>query len=270
VQPLAVLYDAAEPAFDLPEELRRLYDGSLGFAEPRVFANFVSTLDGVVAIPSVARSNELISGGSEADRFVMGLLRACAEVVLIGSGTLHASPHGTWTAERAYPPAADDFATLRRELRHAPEPELVVLTRSGALDASHPVFSTGAVVLTTDRGEARLRSRLPPATAVVSLGDEIDPVDALAVVHERGHALVLTEGGPTVFGSLVDAGLVDELFLTLSPLLAGRAEGDRLQLIEGASFLPGLVEGRLLSARESESQLFLRYALRRNSGSAAS
>ena len=77
--------------------------------------------------------------------------------------------------------------------------------------------------------------------------------------------LILTEGGPTVFGALAAAGLVDELFLTVSPLLAGRPDPeDRLQLIEDAPLLPDAgVEGRLLSVRAAGSHLFLRYELAR-------
>ena len=67
-------------------------------------------------------------------------------------------------------------------------------------------------------------------------------------------------GGPTLFGSLLDAGLVDELFLTLSPVLAGRAEGDRLGLVERLELLPDRrVTGELASVRRHGSHLFLRY-----------
>ncbi len=70
--PLEVLYERRGlPGFDLPAELSNLYGGPLGFAEPRVFANFVTTLDGVVAVPGVVQANRLISGDIEADRFVM-------------------------------------------------------------------------------------------------------------------------------------------------------------------------------------------------------
>ena len=58
----------------------------------------------------------MIADGSEADRFVMGLLRACADAVLVGSKTMLASPKGTWRPERVYPPAAEAFAELRRRL----------------------------------------------------------------------------------------------------------------------------------------------------------
>src|SRR5579862_8651398 len=109
--PLEVLYEEAGlPEFQLPAEIAAAYGGTLGFEEPRVFANFVSTLDGVVAIPSLPKSNKLIAGGSAADRFVLGLLRACCDVVVIGSGTLNDSPGGTWSPEQGYPPAAGAFA----------------------------------------------------------------------------------------------------------------------------------------------------------------
>jgi hypothetical protein len=107
---LSLLYERAGlPAFDLPAAIRLLYDGDLGFPERCLFANFVSTIDGVVAIPSLRRSNRLISDDSEADRFVMGLLRACADVVLVGSGTLVGSPDARWRPGGAYPPAAVAF-----------------------------------------------------------------------------------------------------------------------------------------------------------------
>ena len=92
---------------DLPDELVRLYGGGLGLPRSCVYANFVETIDGVVAMPSIARSNAIVSDESEADRFVMGLLRSAADVVVIGSGTMLASPKGTWRADRVYPPAAD-------------------------------------------------------------------------------------------------------------------------------------------------------------------
>jgi riboflavin biosynthesis pyrimidine reductase len=262
---LTLLYESEEvPAFDLPAELSRLYGGPLGFADPRLYANFVSTLDGVVAIPSIPQSNKLINQGSEADRFVMGLLRACADAIVIGTGTLHGSPRGTWTPERAYPPAAAAFAELRQRLDRPPVPQLTVLSRSGSFDVSHPVLERGALVVTTDRGADALRRRLPAASDVVSLGADVDPPNVVGLLRDRGHSRILSESGPTVFGAFLEAGLVDELFLTVSPLLAGRTrDDDRLQLVEDVAFLPDKrVAGRLLSVRSSGAQLFLRYGFR--------
>jgi riboflavin biosynthesis pyrimidine reductase len=100
---------------------------------------------------------------------------------------------------------------------------------------------------------------------VVPLGDgaAVDSQAAVAFLRERGHRSILSEAGPHVFGSLLAAGLVDELFLTVSPLLAGRAEaGGRLGLVEGQELLPGYSEpARLLGLRRQGAHLFLRYGL---------
>jgi riboflavin biosynthesis pyrimidine reductase len=251
------------PSFELPAALAELHPGTIGFDGPRVFANFVETVDGVVAIPSVEQSNRLIAAGNPADRFVMGLLRACADAVMVGSGTMAASPGGLWTAAQAYPDAATLFAELRRSRGLPPEPEVAILSASGVIDTSHPVFEAGALLITTDIGAKLLGGDLPPAATLVSLGPgvEVDPTAALGIMRARGHELVLHEGGPHVIGSFFEAGVVDELFLTVSPLLTGRSLIDpRFALVEGADLLPGTTL-RLLSARRETDHLFLRYAI---------
>jgi riboflavin biosynthesis pyrimidine reductase len=268
VNPLETLYEAdGLPALDLPSELARLYGGALGLDEPRLFANFVSTLDGVVAIPSIPESNSLIAAGNKADHFVMGLLRALADVVLIGSGTLRASPRGTWRPEKVYPPAADAFAELRRRRSRPEQPEIAILSGRGSIDPAHPVLASGALVLTSERGATELEGSLPAASTVVTLGADValDPHDVVSALHGRGHRLILSEAGPHTFGALLRAGVVDELFLTLSPLLAGDAGPDsRFRLVEEADLFP-LVQGRPLSIRRHEEHVFLRYELDRAS-----
>jgi riboflavin biosynthesis pyrimidine reductase len=243
------------PEQPLPRELVSMYDGGLGFAPgPRLIANFVETLDGVVAIPEVEKSNALVADGSDADRFVMGLLRALADVVLIGSGTLLSSPKGTWRPEKVYPRCAEAFASLG--------PTAVAVVSSGAsLDPNHPVLQN-AVLLTTTRGAEQYADLLPDVLAVND-GDWVDLRAAVDVLHARGHSLVLSEAGPTIFGSLLADGLVDELFLTLSPVHAGRhTVGKRLGLVEGVELLPHTrIAGDLASVRRSGSHLFLRYLL---------
>jgi riboflavin biosynthesis pyrimidine reductase len=265
---LEVLAEAEDlPELDLPEELRRRYGGPLGFTGPRVVANFVASIDGVVSIPTLPRSNALIAGGSEADRFVMALLRAAAGVVLIGSGTLHGSPNSLWTSERIFPAAADAFAELRKRLGLPPTPELAVMTGSGSLSVSHPALEAGAVVLATGAAAEALRGKLPGASTLVELtgGGHVDPTAAIDALRSRGHELILSEAGPHVFGSLLGAGLVEELFLTVSPLLAGRSGvASRSGLIEGVDLLPtATVNAGLLSVRRHGGHLFLRYELRR-------
>jgi riboflavin biosynthesis pyrimidine reductase len=244
--------------------LRRLYGGGLGFAEPCVVANFVQTIDGVVSIPELPRSNALISGGSEADRFVMGLLRACADAVLVGSGTMLASPSGTWRPERVYPAATEEFAELRRHRRRSNWPTVVFVTAGGSLDPAHPALKQRAIVLTTERAAFDLRASVPATSEVVAVneGDRVDLRQGLVCLRERGHSLILSEGGPRLFSSLLASGLVDELFVTMSPLLAGRAAQPRQPLVEGIEFLPDSTVGmRLLSVRRHKSHLFLRHRL---------
>jgi riboflavin biosynthesis pyrimidine reductase len=265
--PLEPLFQTAElPEFDLPAGLAETYGGPLGFSEPGLYANFVASLDGVVAIPGEIQSNRMISAHSEADRFVMGLLRACADAVLVGARTMRASPRTLWAAEHAYPPAAPLYRELRHLRQRPPRPTVAVLSGSGSVDPRHPALEEGALVLTSERGAARLRGRLPRAATILALGAEpaIDPVGAVEALRRRGHELILSEGGPTAFGALVAAGLVDELFLTTSPLLAGRSPGSlRPALVEHAEFLPArTVEGELLTLRRSGSLLFARYRLR--------
>jgi riboflavin biosynthesis pyrimidine reductase len=262
--PLELLHEPAGlPAFELPDELAAVYPGTLGFAPRRTFANFVASVDGVTAIPSVPRSNALIAGGSAADRLVMGLLRACADAVAIGAGTLAGSPRGLWSPERAFPAAGAAFAELRARLGLAARLELVVLSARGSIDPAHPALEEGALVLTTEAAAPRLRAELPSAAEVAQVGAELDVRAAFDLLRARGFERVLSEGGPRVLGSLLAARLVDELFLTVSPLLVGRPAGDeRLSLDDGVDLVPGgPLQARLIGLRRDGGHLFLRYEL---------
>jgi riboflavin biosynthesis pyrimidine reductase len=143
------------------------------------------------------------------------------------------------------------------------------VTASGLIDVAHPVLETGALVLTTERGAVELRDRLPASSQIVVLpgSEDVDVRSAVAFLRERGNELILSEGGPTLFGSLLAAGVVDELFLTISPLLAGRSQSAaRSSLVEGAELLPSdRLRSRLLGARSHGDHLFLRYGLERSS-----
>jgi riboflavin biosynthesis pyrimidine reductase len=222
----------------------------------------VQTIDGVVAIPGLDRSNAVVSGGSEADRFVVGLLRACADVVLVGARTMVSAPRSLWRPERVFPDAADAFAELRSRRGSSEHPAVAVVTAGGSLDPAHPALAEGAVVLTTEGAAGDLRAAVPSATevVVVNAGDRVDLALALAALRDRGHAVVVSEAGPTVFGQLCAQRLVDELFLTISPLVAGRGGSPRPGIAEGVELLPNETdEAALLSLRRSGDHLFLRY-----------
>jgi riboflavin biosynthesis pyrimidine reductase len=242
----------------LPDELQRFYDGGLELAEPCVYANFVQTIDGIVAIPELERSNALVADESDDDKHLMGLLRAFADVVLIGSGTLLASPKGRWRPEGVYPKAKVAFAELRARRGKPEHPAVAIVTTGASLDTSHRVLED-ALVLTTAAGGERLRDAVPNLV-VVNDGEWVDLRTAVSVLRARGYALVLVEAGPTTFGTLLADGLVDELFLTISPVLAGRLSAPRLALVEGVELLPqARISPRLRSIRRGGEHLFLRY-----------
>lgn len=266
MEPLEVLFEAEGlPTYHLPPALAHLYGGGLGFPDPVLYTNFVTSLDGVVAVGGSTDSGSLISGRSQADRLVMGLLRACADAVLIGVGTLRATPRLAWTPELIYPDAAPSFAALRSGLGRPERPLLVVATASGRLDPGHPALAAGALVLTTQAVRAGLVDRVPPGCEVraVASGPELPARAIVEALRDRGHRTILSEAGPTLTASLVGADLVDELFLTVSPLVAGRTrERHRPGFVDGVELLPGSrLWDRLLTVRRHGSYLFLRYAL---------
>jgi riboflavin biosynthesis pyrimidine reductase len=263
LQPFEVLYEADVHAYKLPADLHHLY-GRLGFATPIVYSNFVASVDGVVTLGSKPSAGSIISGKYPADRFLMGLLRACADAVVIGAGTLRATPGHLWTPAHVYPELATEFTSLRSALGRAPEPRLVVITSSGDIDATHAALVKGALVVTTDDGAEVCGRKLPAGCEVIAMGKgaNVDLREALAALRVRGLEVILTEGGPHLVGQLIEGGLLEEAFLTISPVIAGRNAEQRLGMVEGVELLPKVgVWGALLSARRHGDYLFLRYRM---------
>ena len=147
------------------------------------------------------------------------------------------------------------------------EPQLVLLTRKGDIDPSLPSFEQGALLVTTEEAASRLRPSLPSASKAVGLPErELNVSKVLDVVRTEGHSTILTEGGPTILGEFLKEGVLDELFLTVSPRIAGRIHGDeRLNLVENFAYpASGLQSATLLSAKQDGSHLFLRYRIERD------
>jgi len=263
---LELLFEQAD-AVDLtvPAALSESYGGPLCLPDRCVFANFVASLDGVVALPGDAESGQIISSRNPADRFVMGLLRAAADAVLLGAGTFRKSGRHLWLPDRIYPAAAAEFAQMRAQLGLRQRPQFVLISGSGTIDVSEPAIH-GAWIFTTPTGEARLRGQLPPSVRLsVQDAERISLVDLLRTLRAEGFARVLTEGGPSLFSQLVHERLVDQLFLTTSPALFGRFPGDdRKSLAEGLDLSGTRFE--LQSARRHASHLFLSYTLSARGG----
>lgn len=231
-----------------------------------MYSNFVSSVDGVTSLGEGPSAGSVISGRYPADRFLMALLRACADAVLIGAGTLRATPGHRWSPQHVFPDLAHSFARLRKTLGREPEPRLVLVTATGNVDMSHPAVAGGATVLTTADVAKSLRARLPESCDVIASGEtDVDMTRAIDELRMRGMNVVLTEGGPHVMGELIKQGLVDEAFLTISPVVAGRNGADRLGMVAGAEFLPSSgVWVELVSSRRHGDYMFLRYGLRKS------
>jgi riboflavin biosynthesis pyrimidine reductase len=256
---LVPLYDEAESnRIDLPGALEAAYGGAFGLPERTVYANFVASIDGVAAIAGVEMSSAAISGAEPADRFVMALLRSAADAVVVGSGTLR-EHGGPWTAERAFPDGADLFRRTRAETARNEAPTLVVVTGSGELRPDHPALGAAAVV-TTSAGARTIAERGIRAGEVIDLGeaDEPDPKAVIDALRERGHQRILTEGGPSLMGSMLEAAVVDQLFLTISPKLVGGGPG-RPPLSDQTDLLDVGSSAHLMGVRRSGDYLFLRY-----------
>jgi riboflavin biosynthesis pyrimidine reductase len=268
---------SAEPT--LPPELREMYDGDMRFGassagRPYVIANFVSTLDGVVSYAIKGKSSgSAISGSNPADRFIMGLLRASADAVMVGAGTLQdAGASSLWTPEYVYPDVKRLYADYRINALQKPEyPLLVIVTGSGQLELERAIFHTPAmrtVVITTPAGRDELTRRGAATLSSVevralnSKSGRIDPVAILELLQAQfGVKTLLHEGGPTLFGQFLAAEAVDELFLTLSPQIAGR-KGDsaRPAIVQGVEFVPESAPRlQMLSAKANAAYLYLRY-----------
>lgn len=222
---------------------------------PALRANMVGSLDGAAALEG--RTAPLSSDG---DRALFHSLRAHSDAVLVGAGTARTERYGAITL-----PA--DAIAGRQARGLAPLPALAVVSGSADLDPSSALFQGGAaktVVLTCAAAPAVRRRALSEVAEVVVAGeDRVDLPGSLALLAARGLEHVLCEGGPTLLSALLDAGLVDELCLTLSPLLVGAGS---LSLTAG---LRAPLPLRIREVLEHDGFLFLRAAARPAGGAGA-
>lgn len=206
---------------------------------PWVVANMVTSTDGAATVDG--RSGGL---GGAADRQVFRLLRAQADVVVAAAGTVRTERYRPITAPRPIPVA--------------------VVSRSLELDWSSPLFTEAAartIVLTCEAADPDRRADAARRAEVVVAGDDaVDLRRALGALHDRGCAVALCEGGPSLLAQLVDASLLDELCLTLSPLLVG---GDGPRLLTAGPLSPA-VDLTLTSVLEDDGALLLRYLVDRS------
>lgn len=209
---------------------------------PFVAMNFAATVDGRAAIGGVSGPI-----GSAADTALLAGLRTRFDAVMIGAGTMRAERYGR--------PVPNQEKRERRERLGLPHDPLMVIV-SGRLDLpwDAPLFSDGGRVLIFTASEAE-----PPETAtslrVVRQEGRVEVGAALSHLrHERGVRALLCEGGPRLHAELQAGGLVDDLFLTIAPKLAG---GGAPRILEGE--LAGVEPLELAWLLEQDGELFARY-----------
>jgi riboflavin biosynthesis pyrimidine reductase len=224
-----------------------------GAGVPWVRANMVTSLDGAATL--LGRSGGL---SGEADRQVFAMLRAITDVILVGAGTARAE---------GYAPVRPESEGVRwawlREGR-APSPPIAVITGRLGLDLDSPLLTEApeyarTIVITTESAPATRRAAAARTADVVVAGDtSVDLPAAITALAELGHWRVLAEGGPYLLGQLTAAGRLDELCLTVSPLLAGPGAG---RIVQGAPLPDGtpVSSMRLGHVLADEGYLFCRY-----------
>jgi riboflavin biosynthesis pyrimidine reductase len=219
-------------------------------ATPRVRVNFISSLDG-------AASSGGLSGalGVPADKRVFDLLRRLCDVVLVGAGTVRAEGYGPMVMD-------DHQVAWRRSAGLADHPVFAIVSGRLDLDPTSRIFTDApvrAIVITTGASSPVKRADLAKVADVIVCGDDtLDAAAVVAALAERGLPQVHCEGGPSLFGALSAAGIVNELCLTLSPSLVG---GDAGRILAGGVPNDAPLGLSLAQVLRSRDALLLRYML---------
>jgi riboflavin biosynthesis pyrimidine reductase len=215
---------------------------------PWLLLDMISSADGATHIDGTSGAL-----GSEGDHVVFRAIRAVADLILVAAGTVRSENYRPVRA-------TDDVRAARVARGQTPVARLAILSRHLDFDFTTDLFTsdTPPLLLTTTAAPASAVRRAEAITEVVRFdGDRVDMAEAVRALGLRGANIVLAEGGPALNGQLHDAGLIDELCLTFSPLLVGT---NAARVIDGASLhVQRLTLDRVL---EEDGWLFLRYVRR--------
>ena len=257
-------------ASGLVPEVREIYGGDWVLPTPTVrpycFSNFVMSHDGRISFSVPGREGGGdVSGFNAHDQWLMGMLRSRADAVMVGANTLRSEPEHLWTAKFIAPDYEELFDAQRRADGRLVPPLQVFVTSTGNISRGVAVFEQSGlsvVVVTTEEAESSVRALELPRTEVLVAGEsEVNLSVALETLFsDWGVRTLLCEGGPRLYGSLIASGVLDEEFLTLSPVVIGSRNGEpRPGLIEGHTFAPGdSPRADLLSVRRVGNHLFFR------------
>jgi riboflavin biosynthesis pyrimidine reductase len=251
----SVTYGAAmrelwpDPAPDVDPMVRLAGDRRPRTAgRPWVMVNMIATVDGATATAGVSGGL-----GRDGDKAVFRAVRALADVIVVGAGTVRAESYG--------PPRPTDAVRAMRQTRgQEPTPRMAVVSSRLALDPDQSLFAEAEqrplVFTGTAADPARAQALAPVAELVRGTGDILDLPMVLEELASRGAEVVLCEGGPSLNGQLVAAGLVDEWCTTVSPMLVAGASA---RAAHGHADVPtlGLRLDRVMA--DDDGYLFLRY-----------
>ncbi len=268
--PFSTLFDEQEQFGTLlPEAFAQIYSPwSLPAPHedrPFTYVNFVMSHDGRVSFnePGHEGGGD-ISRRNRHDRWLMGLLRARADAVLVGGSSIVAAGNHIWTPQAVFHEDKHAWETLRTHEGRAPVPLLVVLTRSGGVPQHAPALDNAdlpVLIATTLQGEARARETLgdPAWVRYFTTGDTLDQYAVMRFLRAEGIQSLLCEGGPQIYGSLIKDQLIDDTFVTVSPIVVGEdREHERPSIVEGAaSPVAQPPQLRLLSVHRHGSYLYL-------------
>lgn len=216
--------------------------------EPWLRANMVASVDGAGHLEGVTATLS-----SKVDRRLFMLLRTLADVVLVGAGTVRAEGYGP--ARRS-----TRWHALRGD--RPPTPPIAVVSARLDLDPASRVFTAAppharTIVFTTAQAPAGRRAELARHAEVITVGEAaVDVTAAVRALADRGYQRMLTEGGPHLLAQLAAAGLLDDLCLTIAPLLTGPGAG---RIVSGREFPAGALPLTLAHVVEESGFLLCRY-----------
>lgn len=258
----------------LPALFRAVYGGDWQLPAdgplPYICMNFCASRDGRVSFSELGHmGGSDVSGFDDRDRWLMGLLRARADAVMVGDGTLKAEPDYVMTAEAICPTDGPAFAALRAAEGRSPEPLHVVVSSDGDVPWHANIFGhpeLEIVIATTERAPNTMHREAAARAArveVLVLGEERAYVGGLArmLAGRWGVRTIVCEGGPRLYASMLREKVPLDEFLTVSPIVVGDdgSGAHRPSLIEGVRYPPGgAPRSRLLSVRAGGDHLFLR------------
>lgn len=219
---------------------------------PWLRGNMIASADGAATLDGHAGGL-----GNPTDQRILGLLRALSDVVIAGAGTVVTEGYGPARAR-------EEYQAIRVEAGQPPAPVMAVVSNQLRLDFSARYFTEARqrpIVVTCEAAPPDLLRAAHAVSDVIVAGARVvDPALMVKALDERGFTRLLCEGGPSFLGSTVEAGVLDELCLTISPMLVG---GPARRVLDGPVISPPAPMRLTQLLIDDDDLLYARYEVRR-------